>query len=62
MYFILNNLEYLPFIIAMFTVMAVTELKQQNGKEQFVDNNNLQTFGENIKQRLSIAKKGLKEK
>ena len=46
----------------MFTVMAVTELQQQYGKEQFVDNNNLQTFGENIKQRLSIAKKGLKEK
>ena len=60
-YFILNNLEYSPFIIAMFTVMTVTEL-QHYGKEQFVDNNNLQTLGENIKQRLSIAKKGLKEK
>ena len=45
----------------MFTVMTVTEL-QHYGKEQFVDNNNLQTLGENIKQRLSIAKKGLKEK
>ena len=45
----------------MFTAMTVTEL-QHYGKEQFVDNNNLQTLGENTKQRLGIAKKGLKKK
>ena len=45
----------------MFTTMTVTEL-QHYGKEQFVDNDNLQTLGENTKQRLSIGKKGLKKK
>ena len=45
----------------MFTVMAVRKL-QHCGKEKFVDNNNLQTLGENTKQGLSVAKKGSKEK
>ena len=41
--------------------MTVTETVTLR-KKQFVDNNNLQTLGENTKQRLSIAEKGLKEK
>ena len=60
-YFILNNLEYSLFITAIFKVMTITETVTLR-KKQFVDNNNLQTLGENTKQRLSIAKKGLKEK